>query len=38
LRRIGQTQQIIGKMREKKRDFVVVNFQITEDEVYKRLS
>lgn len=38
LRRIGQTQQIIAQMRAKQRDFIVVNFQITEEEVYKRLS
>lgn len=38
LRKIGQTQQIIEKLRAKKRDFIVINFEITEDEVYKRLS
>lgn len=38
LRKMGQTTQIIQKLRDANRDFVVVNFQITEEEVYKRLS
>ncbi|MDR3169917.1 MAG: nucleoside monophosphate kinase [Candidatus Peribacteria bacterium] len=38
LRMMGQTLPIVQQMRDKERSFVVVNIEITEEEVWKRIA